>query len=68
MFSNYRNKLKVLIKNDRIEQFMKIKNILNHNERNFFYIEILLAVSTKYIITFFNKIINDNVNNVVFLH
>ena len=45
---------------------MKTKNILNHDECNFFYIEILFAVSTKYIMTFFNKIINDDVNDVVF--
>ena len=45
---------------------MKIKNISNHDERDFFCIEILFVVSTKYIITFFNKTINDDVNDVIF--
>ena len=46
---------------------MKTKNILNHNKRDFVCIKILFVASTKYIITFFNKIINDDVNNIVFL-
>ena len=46
---------------------MKVKNILNYDERNFFCIKTLFVALTKYIIMFFNKIINDNINDVVFL-
>ena len=46
---------------------MKTKNILNHDKRDFFCIETLFVVSTKYVITFFNKTINDDANDVVFL-
>ena len=45
---------------------MKIKNISKHNERDFFCIEILFVALTKYVITFFNKIMNDDADNVVF--
>ena len=45
---------------------MKTKDISNHDERDFFCIEILFAVSTKYIITFFNETIDDDANDVVF--
>ena len=45
---------------------MKTKDILNHDERDFFCIEILFAASTKYVIMFFNKTINDDANDVVF--
>ena len=44
-----------------------MKNILNHDKRNFFYIEILFVVSIKYVMTFFDETINDDANNVVFL-
>ena len=44
---------------------MKIKDILNHDERDFFCIEILFVASTKYVITFFNKTIDDNANDIV---
>ena len=45
---------------------MKMKNILNHDEYDFFYIEILFVASIKYVITFFNETINDDANDVVF--
>ena len=45
---------------------MKIKNTLNHDERDFFCIEILFVVLIKYVIMFFNKTINDDVNDVLF--
>ena len=44
---------------------MKAKNISDHDERDFFCIEILFAVLAKYVITFFNKTINNNANDVV---
>ena len=43
-----------------------MKDILNYDERDFFCIEILFVVSIKYVITFFNKTINNNANDVVF--
>ena len=46
---------------------MKAKNILNHDERDFFCIETLFAASAKYVITFFNEMINNDANDVVFL-
>ena len=46
---------------------MKTKNISNHDERDFFCIEILFVASTKYVMTFFNKTIDDDANDVVFL-
>ena len=67
VLSNHRNKLKVFIRNNRVEQFVKTKNILNHDERNFFCIETLFVVSTKYVMTFFNETINDDTNDVIFL-
>ena len=67
VFSNYRNELKISIKNNRVEQFVKTKNILNHDERDFFCTETLFVASAKYIMTFFNETINDDVNDVVFL-
>ena len=45
---------------------MKTKNILNHNERDFFCIEILFVASTKYVIIFFDEMINDDADDVVF--
>ena len=45
---------------------MKTKDILNHDERDFFCIKILFIVSTKYVMTFFNETINDDANDVVF--
>ena len=44
---------------------MKTKDILNHDERDFFCIETLFVALTRYIITFFNEMINDDVNDVV---
>ena len=44
-----------------------MKNISNHDERDFFCTEILFVTSIKYIMTFFNEAINDDANNVVFL-
>ena len=64
---NHWNELRVFIKNNRVEQFVKTKDILNHDERDFFCTEILFVVSTRYIMTFFNKTINDDANDVVFL-
>ena len=46
---------------------MKTKDILNHDERDFFCIEILFVVLIKYIMMFLNETINDDVNDVVFL-
>ena len=45
---------------------MKTKDISNHDERDFFCTEILFAVSAKYVMTFFDEIINDDANDVVF--
>ena len=45
---------------------MKIKNISNYDERDFFCIEILFVALIKYVMTFFNKIINNDANDVVF--
>ena len=45
---------------------MKTKNILNHDKRDFFYTEILFVASIKYVMTFFNKTINNDANDVVF--
>ena len=45
---------------------MKIKNISDHDERDFFCAEILFAVLIKYITTFFDAIINNNINDIVF--
>ena len=45
---------------------MKTKDILNHDERDFFCTEILFVVSTKYIMTFFDEMIDDNADDVVF--
>ena len=45
---------------------MKMKNILNYDENDLFCIKILFIVLTKNVITFFNQIINDDVNDVVF--
>ena len=64
---NHRNELKVFIRNNRVEQFVKTKNILNHDERDFFCIETLFVASTKYVMMFFNETINDDANDVVFL-
>ena len=47
---------------------MKTKDISNHDERDFFCIETLFAASTKYVMTFFDETINDDANDVVFLH
>ena len=47
---------------------MKTKNILNHDKRDFFCTEILFVVLIKYVITFFNKTIDDDANDVVFLY
>ena len=44
-----------------------MKNILNYDERDFFCVEILFVVLTKYVITFFNKTINNDANDVIFL-
>ena len=66
VFSNHRNELRIFIKNNRVEQFVKTKNIFNHDERDFFCIEILFVASTKYIMTFFNEMINNDANDVVF--
>ena len=44
---------------------MKAKNILNHDERDFFCIEILFVALTKYVIIFFNERINDDADDVV---
>ena len=46
---------------------MKTKNISNYDKRDFFCTEILFVVSTKYVMTFFNKIIDNDTNDVVFL-
>ena len=46
---------------------MKMKDILNYDERDFFCIKILFVISTKYVMTFFNEMINDDANDVVFL-
>ena len=45
---------------------MKIKDILNYDKRDFFCIKILFVILTKYIITFFDKIINDDADDIVF--
>ena len=47
---------------------MKMKNISDHDERDFFCTEILFVVLTKYVMTFFNEAINDNANDIVFFH
>ena len=47
---------------------MKTKNISDHDERDFFCIEILFAALIKYVITFFNEAINNDANDVVFFH
>ena len=67
VLSNHRNELRAFIKNNRVEQFVKTKNILNHDERDFFCIETLFVASTKYVMMFFNETINDDANDVVFL-
>ena len=64
---NHRNELKVFIRNNRVEQFVKTKNILNYDERDFFCTETLFVASTRYIMTFFNETINDDADDVVFL-
>ena len=46
---------------------MKTKNISDHNERDFFCIEILFVASARYVMTFFNETINNDANDVVFL-
>ena len=46
---------------------MKAKNISDHDERDFFCIKTLFAASTKYVITFFDEIINNDADDVVFL-
>ena len=45
---------------------MKTKDILNHDESNFFCIKILFIILTKNIMMFFNQTINDDANDVVF--
>ena len=40
---------------------MKMKNILNHDKRDFFCTEILFVALIKYVMTFFNETINDDV-------
>ena len=65
VFSNHRNELKVFIRNNRVEQFVKTKDILNHDERDFFCTETLFVALTKYVMTFFNETINDDANDVV---
>ena len=45
---------------------MKTKNILNYDERDFFCIKILFVASAKYVMTFFNKTIDDDADDVVF--
>ena len=47
---------------------MKIKNISDHDERDFFCIETLFTVSTKYIMMFFDEMINNEADDVVFLY
>ena len=47
---------------------MKIKDISNHDKSDFFCIKILFIVLTKNIMTFFDQTINDDANDVVFLH
>ena len=46
---------------------MKAKNILNHDERDFFCTEILFVASARYVMTFFNETIDDDADDVVFL-
>ena len=46
---------------------MKTENILNFDERDFFCIEILFAALIKYVMMFFDKAIDDDANDVVFL-
>ena len=46
---------------------MKTKDILNHDERDFFCTETLFIVSTKYVMTFFDEMINDDANDVISL-
>ena len=46
---------------------MKTKDISDHDERDFFCTEILFAASTRYVMTFFDKTINDDTDDVVFL-
>ena len=45
---------------------MKTKNILNYDERDFFCIETLFVVLIKYVMTFFDEMINDDADDVVF--
>ena len=44
-----------------------MKNILNYDEHDFFCTETLFVVSAKYIMTFFNKKINNDANDIIFL-
>ena len=46
---------------------MKTKDISNHDERDFFCIETLFVALTKYVMMFFDKTINDDANDVIFL-
>ena len=45
---------------------MKMKNILNYDESDFFCIKILFIALIKNVMMFFNQTINDDVNDVVF--
>ena len=44
-----------------------MKDISDHDKRDFFCTEILFVASTKYVMTFFNETINNDANDVVFL-
>ena len=44
---------------------MKTKDISDHDERDFFCTEILFAALIKYVMTFFNEVIDDDADDVV---
>ena len=44
---------------------MKTKNISDHDERDFFCTETLFVALIKYVMTFFNEMIDDDANDVI---